>query len=179
MLYRANTADLQIRSDGRTVVGIAVPFDAPTQIREATGSFVETFRRGAFARTIRERLTSIKFLAQHDRRALPLGRLTAAREDHAGLWIEARVSKTAAGDEALELINDGALDGLSVGFEPVRDNWSPKKDRVERLEVKLREVSAVSFPAYTEALIAGVRSQTPLIPADVARRRLILLELPK
>ncbi|MBP7632268.1 MAG: HK97 family phage prohead protease [Acidimicrobiales bacterium] len=174
-LTRANPVDLEVRGDGRTVVGIAVPFDRSTPIRDASGSYDESFRRGAFARTIRERGDRVKFLAQHDRRSLPLGRAHMLREDAAGLYAEFRVSATTAGDEALELIRDGALDALSIGFRPIRDRWSADRSTVERLEVRLDEVSAVAFPAYSDALIAAVRSGLPTIPAEVARRRLALL----
>ena len=175
-LMRATPADLEVRGDGRTVVGIAVPFDTPTSIREVTGHYSEVFRRGAFARTIRERGDRVKFLAQHDRRSMPLGRAHVLREDAAGLYAEFRVSATTAGDDALALIRDGALDALSIGFRPVRDRWTADRSEVERLEVRLDEVSAVAFPAYDSALIAGVRSGLPTIPTEVARRRLALME---
>lgn len=157
-LNRAHQADLEIRGDGRTVVGIAVPFDAPTPIRDASGSYTELFRRGAFAKTISERGDRVKFLAQHDRRAMPLGRATLLREDAAGLYAEFRVSQTRDGDDALALIRDGALDALSIGFRPVKDVWNRARSMVERTEARLDEVSAVSFPAYDGALIAGVRT---------------------
>jgi HK97 family phage prohead protease len=157
-LNRAHHADLEIRGDGRTVVGIAVPFDTPTAIRDMEGVYDETFRRGAFAKTIAERGNRVKFLAQHDRRSMPLGKASLLREDAAGLYAEFRVSKTTAGDEALELIRDGALDALSVGFRPIKSRANADRSAVERLEVGLDEVSAVSFPAYDGALIAGVRA---------------------
>ena len=175
-LNRAHPADLEVRGDGRTVVGIAVPFDAPAQIRDAAGNYSEVFRRGAFARTIAERGDRVKFLAQHERRSLPLGRARVLREDATGLYAEFRVSKTTAGDEALELIRDGALDALSIGFRPLRDRWSADRSSVDRLEVRLDEVSAVAFPAYDGALIAAVRSDLPHISHEAARRRLALLE---
>ncbi len=161
-LNRAHQADLEIRGDGRTVVGIAVPFDAPTSIRDASGSYMEVFRRGAFAKTIRERGDRVKFLAQHDRRAMPLGRATLLREDATGLYAEFRVSQTRDGDDALALIRDGALDALSIGFRPVKDVWNRDRSMVERTEAALDEVSAVSFPAYDTALISGVRSASDL-----------------
>lgn len=179
-LTRATPADLEIRSDGRTVVGICVPFDSPTEIRDMSGSYTETFQRGAFTRTIAERGDRVKFLAHHDRRAMPLGRAVLLREDNGGLYGEFRVSQTAAGDEALELIRDGALDGLSIGFEPVasRDQWSRDRSSVVRTEVKLHEVSAVSFPAFSDALISGVRAaEAPkVIDLAAARLRLELLK---
>ena len=176
-------ADLEIRGgpEGRTVVGIAVPFDSPTEIREPGRSYTEVFRRGAFARTIAERGPGrIKFLALHDRRKLPLGRAEMLREDSSGLYGEFRVSQTRDGDEALELIRDGALDGLSIGFEPVADGdrWHRQENLLERVEVKLREVSAVWAAAYQGAVIAGIRSAAipPHLSAEAAAARLRLLE---
>lgn len=151
--------DLEIRGDGRTVVGLAVPYDTPTVIRENGVVYDEVFRHGAFAQTIEQRAERVKFLLNHNRQALPLGRALSLREDAAGLVGEFRVSATRAGDEALELIRDGALDGLSVGFVPVKDRGTPESGFVERLESKLIEVSGVAFPAYEGALIAGVRHE--------------------
>lgn len=176
-LTRATPVDLEVRGDGRTVVGIAVPFGDPTEIREANGrSYSESFVRGSFARTIAERTGRIKFLGQHNRGTMPLGVPTLLREDAAGLYAELRVSKTAAGDEALELIRDGALDGLSIGFRPIRDHWSADRSAVERREVRLDEISAVAFPAYAGALVTAVRSGIPHLSAETALRRLALLE---
>lgn len=180
-LHRATAADLEVRADGRTVVGIAVPFNQPAQIRDQSGAYAETFRRGAFARTIAERAGKVKFLAMHDGNKLPLGRAEVLREDTAGLYAEFLVSKTTAGDEALELIRDGALDALSIGFRPIRDNWSTDRSTCERVEVRLDEVSAVPFPAYEAAAIAGVRHDltTPHLSFDDAFERLITMGVTK
>jgi uncharacterized protein len=152
--------DLEIRGDGRTVYGLAVPFDSPTPIRDRSGTYDEVFRMGAFANTIRERGDRVKFLANHDRQTLPLGKAVMLREDPAGLIGEFRVSATPAGDAALELIRDGVLDALSIGFAPLQSIGREGRDAVvERTEVKLMEVSAVAFPAYEGAVIAGVRSE--------------------
>lgn len=172
-INRAHQADLEVRGDGRTVVGIAVPYDAPTAIRDHSGSYTEIFRRGAFAKTISERGDRVKFLAQHDRRSMPLGKATLLREDASGLYGEFRVSNTTAGDEALELIRDGALDAFSVGFRPVKDRKNANGSLVERLEAGLDEVSAVAFPAYDGALIGGVRTG---MFGDLARDLLAALE---
>lgn len=172
-LTRAVPVDLEVRADGRLVCGIAVPFGE----RFDMGHAQEVFTRGAFSRTITERgAQAVKFLALHDHKVMPLGRAQTLREDAAGLYGEFRVSKTTAGDEALELIADGALDGLSVGFSPVRDRWDRDHAVVERVEVKLHEVSAVCFPAYQGARISALRTD-PLYVAGqlrMLRRRLDL-----
>lgn len=178
-------SSLELRGrDGRTVVGIAAPFDSPTTIHEsARGTFSEVIRRGAFARTIAERgATKVKFLALHDSQRLPLGRATLLREDAAGLYMEARVSQTQAGDEVLELIRDGALDGLSIGFTVPSggETFDARAATRDLTEIRLHEVSAVPWPAYADALVTGVRSHpTPqAVPAYRAALdpELLLLE---
>ena len=166
-LNRAHQADLEIRGDGRTVVGIAVPFDAPTPIRDASGSYTELFRRGAFAKTISERGDRVKFLAQHDRRAMPLGRATLLREDAAGLYAEFRVSQTRDGDDALALIRDGALVplagngfwGTGVQYEDVSQGFVVRArlagDQV-RLDIEARNDRLEGGTVRTGALASSV-----------------------
>lgn len=155
LLRRGGFADLEVRGDGRTIVGLAAPFDRPANI----GRYSEVIKPGAFLRTISERGDRVKLLALHDERTLPLGRATALREETCGLIVEARISKTVAGDEALELVRDGALDSLSIGFQPVRDKWNVDRDHVERLEVRLIEISLVHAGAYDDARVLAVRSE--------------------
>ena len=176
--YRA--ADLELRGDGRPVVGLAVPFEQPTEIRTGPGApFTEMFKRGAFARTLAERGASkIKLLASHNAQALPLGRLTVAREDRAGLYIEGRVSATQAGDEVLALIADGALDSFSVGFNVAEkgDRWVGNVREI--IEARLAEVSIVAWPAYEGAAISGLRSAdkyNPRLDPELLIRQLTLL----
>ncbi len=165
ILQRFGMADVQLRreGDGRNVTGLAVPFDQPATIDDGTGAYTEVFRRGAFTRTLAERgAHRVKLLGNHDSRRMPLGRLTSAREDPAGLVVEARVSATPDGDAALELIRDGALDSFSIGFRPVVDRWNARRDSVERVEVALVELSLVAFPAYAGAVVTAVRSKVPV-----------------
>jgi HK97 family phage prohead protease len=176
-LYRARPVDLEVRGDGRTIHGIAMPFDAPAEIREGGWRFTETFRRGAFTKTITERSPqAVKSFAKHARASLPIGRASLLREDALGLYAELRVSATSAGDEILELVRDGTLDALSIGFQPIKDRWSGSRDAVERLEVALLEVSVVDFPAFAGAQIAGVRSDEHRLSPEAAARRLDLLD---
>jgi len=163
--------DLEVRAtgDGRTVYGIAVPFDTPTEIRDLEGEYTEVFRRGSFAQTINVGAERVKFLVNHDRVGrLPLGRALSLREDVTGLVGEFRVSQTREGDEVLELIRDGVLDAFSIGFRPQRDEWNVDRSFVERTQVHLSEVSTVAFPAYAGAEIAGVRAGEQHLTDDAA-----------
>lgn len=161
MLIRSHAAELELRSDGRTVYGLAVPYDSPAEVRDQGRTFMESFTRGSFNGLD----AGAKFFANHahksDPAALPIGRATSLTEDAKGLFGEFHVSATTAGDEVLELIRDGALDGLSVGFMPSADDqWTQTRDAVVRMGARLVEVSAVSFAAYPGAVIQGVRSET-------------------
>lgn len=145
--------DVEIRANQRTVYGIAVPFGETIDL----GHYRERFVRGAFERTIRERGSKVKLLAQHNHATFPIGRAVLLEERPQGLWLEARVANTSAGDEALQLVADGAVDSFSVGFQPI-ESRTARDGVVERTQVALREVSLVGLPAYTGAVIAGVRS---------------------
>jgi len=156
-LSRAFVSDIEVRADGegRTVHGIVVPFGQVARVSDGGPSYEEMFVRGSFAKTIQERGARVKLLSQHLARQNPLGRATLLREDAAGLYGEFMVSRTNAGDEALALVRDGALDSFSVGFKPIQHRT---QDSVRvRTEVGLREASLVTFPAYEGAMVGGVR----------------------
>ena len=162
LIERVASADMEIRGDGRTVYGLAVPFGRESIVNDGAGPYREVFRMGAFTRTLKGAGAAerVKFYTNHGHRQnrLPIGRALSLREDSAGLVGEFYVSATRDGDEALELVRDGVLDSFSVGFAKVKER-ADKTGLVERIEVKLREVSLVAHPAYEGALVAGVRSQ--------------------
>ena len=163
-------ADLKVRADARIVAGIAVPFDSTAVVHEAGRQYREQVQRGAFARTIAERgAERVKLLVNHDRVAAPIGRGVLLREDLSGLYCEMRVSRTAAGDEALELARDGALDSFSIGFIPIGEER--RGDVTVLTEVILREISMCCFPVYEDARITGVRAVLPPVLRDLARAR--------
>jgi Escherichia/Staphylococcus phage prohead protease len=176
ILFRA--ADLGT-IEGRTIHGLAVPYEQITDIRELDDrgqvvDYREKFTYGSFARSIRERGHKVRLLVGHDTRKLPVGRAVELREESNGLHAAFEVSDTSVGNDLLTLVRDGIADSFSIGFTPVRERWEGGV-RIH-LEAMLREVSAVTFPAYPGAAIAGVRSQLT-IPKAVAERRLRLLEL--
>jgi uncharacterized protein len=156
--YRAFTPDLEVRSggDGRTVYGIAVPYNAPTRIDE---QLVEQFARGAFNHQI-DKPQRVKFAREHVMLGGSLiGAATMLRDDAAGLYVELRTARTPTGDETLELIRDGALDQLSIMFREGR-NRRLGGGVTERTQADLREVAIVFEGAYGEkAVAAGVRSR--------------------
>ncbi len=179
ILYR--TAELDTRVEGRTIHGLAVPFEQVSVIKELDDrgqlvEYQEKFTYGSFARSIGERGHKVKLLVGHDHRKLAVGKAVELREEQDGLHAAFEVSDTGAGNDLLTLVRDGIVDSFSIGFTPVRERWDGNL-RIH-LESGLREVSAVNWPAYAGAKIAGVRSDVkPVsIPRSVAQARLELLD---
>jgi HK97 family phage prohead protease len=161
--------ELRANSDGRTIFGIAVPYNKEQRI---TSTMVEVFRKGVFSEVIKAP-HRVKLLRGHGENNV-LGRATLLRETDDGLYAEFKISKTREGDEALELVKDGALDQLSVGFMPIKNKKRPD-GVMERLKAHLAEVSLVTFGAYGElAAITGMREGQPQLTPRLDEARKIL-----
>ena len=168
-LIRLAPLDIEVirsSSPERIIGGIVAPFDSVALVNDGQGPYREALVRGAFAKTIAERGSKVQLLSQHKRNENPLGKAVLLREDALGLYGEFRISKTQAGDEALTLVADGALDAFSVGFAPIRERKN-NPGVVERTEVALREVSLVTLPAYQDALVSVMREESEREPAFV------------
>jgi len=164
-LIRTFQPDLEVRSaaqggDGRTIFGIAVPWNAPQRIDD---KLIEQFARGAFSHQLRA-ANRVRTAREHVQLGGSLiGVTTLLRDDAAGQYWEARISKTPLGDETLELVKDGALSHLSVAFrERPGGNRRLPGGVVERTRADLMEVAVVMQGAYGDlAMASGVRSLDP------------------
>lgn len=110
---------------------------------------------GAFTRSLGQKGRSrIRMLFQHDPKE-PVGVWEQITEDVKGLWAQGRLLPGVPRADALRrLIEDGALDGLSIGFRTVRATREPGGGR--RLwQVDLWEISIVTFPMMDGARIAS------------------------
>ncbi|WP_075303135.1 MULTISPECIES: HK97 family phage prohead protease [unclassified Pseudonocardia] len=159
-VFRRFTPELEIRGagqggDGRTIVGIAVPYGRAQVIDE---SLTEQFARGAFNRQLAA-ANRVRFARGHlASGGGVIGRTLELRDDPAGLIGVFRVSATPLGEETLELVRDGALTDLSIGFRP-RQNRRLSDGTVERVTADLREVAVVCEGAYgAAASVTAVRS---------------------
>lgn len=113
---------------------------------------------GAFSKTIKEAFPAnkIKVLWNHDWNQV-IGKPSDMAEDSKGLHVRAQVSNTQKGNDILELMADGVIDRMSIGF------WVPqgkksvnKKGNTEIFEAALMEFSPVTFPANEQAAITSV-----------------------
>lgn len=113
--------------------------------------------KGAFQKSIRERFprNKVKILWQHNE---PIGLPSYMEEDSKGLFVRGKISKTRLGDEALELMKDGVVDQMSIGYDVVKDEIS-EDGRVRFLkELVLYEFSPVTFPMNPQADIVSVKT---------------------
>lgn len=98
----------------------------------------------------------VKMLWQHDPSA-PIGVWDQVKEDETGLHVRGRIlPEVEKGREAKALVEAGAIDGLSIGYQ-VHD--AEKKNGVRVLkEIELWEVSLVTFPMQETARIDAVKA---------------------
>jgi len=125
-------------------------------------AYRERVAPGAFAATLRKWQSRGRLppaLWQH-RSGEPVGPFTLMREDEKGLYTEGRllVNDVQRAREAWALMKSKTVDGLSIGFNSVVEEWNNEEKILTLKEIDLWEVSIVTFPANSESLITEVRS---------------------
>jgi HK97 family phage prohead protease len=93
---------------------------------------------------------------------LPIGRWTAMREDSKGLHVEGKLSglDTDRGRYNYALMQDGALNALSIGYKTIKASRGTMPQVKRQLDVvKLFEVSVLPEGSNPEALITAIKSQ--------------------
>lgn len=174
--------------EARRFVGHAAVFNQRTEIGNAfTWGWYEQVDRGAFDKTLDE--GDARFLVDHNS-SLLIARVSAGdlrlSTDSVGLAVDADL------DEELSYVRDlvrhldkRRITGMSFGFYVVRDEWTSESVELPNgksaevdvrtiQEVRLLEVSAVTFPAY-EQTDAGLRAMA----MDVRAARGVPTDSPK
>jgi HK97 family phage prohead protease len=128
--------------------------------------FVEQVAPGAFARSLASR-NNIPMLLNHDASkplAATRGGTLRLAEDSTGLVVDADLPPTSYGrDLSISMQRGDGFGAMSFGFSTPRggDTWSEDRSRRTLNEVRLHEVSVVTFPAYPETT-ASVRNYIAL-----------------
>lgn len=119
-------------------------------------------QRGAFSESLAKRgANGVKMFWQHDP-AAPVGKWTEIREDDRGLLVKGRLLLSVSkAREAYEMLKEGLIDGLSIGFNTVKSS-ADKARQVRLLEkVDLMEISLVTFPMLPSAKVFSVKGERP------------------
>jgi len=141
-----------VEVEERTFTGYAAAYGN----EDSDGDIIEM---GAFAESLANDFprNKIKILWQH-KSSEPIGLPVEMREDERGLYVKGKISKTERGDEAMELLRDGVIDSMSVGFMIAKDgyDYTEKGNRVIT-KGRLMEFSLVTFPANEQAVVQSVK----------------------
>lgn len=166
--------ELRVEARGMSPVirGYAIVYN---RLSELLGFFREQIAPEAMTRTLAEGL-DLRALVDHDT-AKPLGRLKAGslrvETDTHGLRVEIDPPNTTYGHDIVESIRRGDVTGMSFAFRtmPDGDRWDESATPPIRtvVDMQVREVSVVTFPAYPQTEVAmrsleAVRSQAGKFP---------------
>lgn len=148
-------------SDGKQVIeGHAAVFDSWSETLGFMFPFKEKVRAGAFQKSIET--DDIRALFNHDANHV-LGRNKAGTleltEDEKGLLVRIYPPDTQWARDLQTSIARGDINQMSFGFVVEKDEWNSEDgiDTRELVEVKLFDVSPVTFPAYAQTDV-GVRA---------------------
>lgn len=141
------------------LIGYAAVFN---KLSEKLLFFREKIAPGAFKKSLKSG-DDVRALFNHDPNHV-LGRSTSGtlnlKEDKKGLLSEINLPDTQLGRDLETLVDRGDITGMSFGFITVRDEWEHNEGEEDiRIlkEVKLIDVSPVTYPAYPDTSVA-VRS---------------------
>lgn len=149
--------ELRAEGDSKPVIkGYAARFNS---LSEDLGYFKEIIMPGAFRKTINDG-ADVRALFNHDPNFV-IGRVKSGTlrisEDDKGLFIEATPPETTWAKDLVTSIKRGDVDQMSFGFKTVKDNKRVDNGQNirELLEVKLFDVSPVTYPAYTQTSVVA------------------------
>jgi HK97 family phage prohead protease len=131
----------------RTITGVAVPYGETATVSDGTQV---RFEQGALPVEGK----APKLFMYHDS-SMPVGLVTERVDTEEGMMFSARISATAAGDEALTLALDGVLDSVSVGVNPTKFSYDDEGTMIVT-QAEWLELSLVPIPAFAGAVIEKV-----------------------
>lgn len=164
MRFECRTSD---NGAGLDIEGRAVPFG---DVIDLGWHGSETFD----ADCVFDGLDNVKLTLDHDH---VVGRATGFDQRDDGLYMTAHISDTTEGRDIAQLMRDGAIDSLSVGFIP-NENHIDKSGVIHRRRVTLMEVAVTGIPAYKNATITNQRTKgkEPAMDPNQIMQRLEELE---
>lgn len=153
--------------------GIFSGYGAVFENIDSGGDIIEP---GAFTKTLAEGWERVKVLALHNDCWLPIGRPVELREEPNGLFISGKISDTTMGRDVKVLLKDGVLNELSIGYDPIIFDYDENGIRHLR-EIKLWEVSVVTWAMNPEAVITSYKSMQETAAQALAIKQDLLQEL--
>ncbi|MBQ3812881.1 MAG: HK97 family phage prohead protease [Bacteroidales bacterium] len=98
---------------------------------------------------------------QHDR-ATVIGKITAKGVDAVGMWIEADILPTTAGNDAAILLKSGAVKEFSIGYRATKYHWEKREGYEYDIRIidalTVYECSPVTIAANPAAVVVSAKS---------------------
>ena len=152
MLYKASKFEIKASAEN-TIEGYAAYFGN-------VDSYGDIIEQGAFSKTLKENNNRVKVLWQHNTNE-PIGKPIQMEQDSKGLYIKAKISMTDVGRKAMELMRDGVIDEMSIGYDIIKDEFKGKNRMLK--ELRLWEFSPVTFAANEKARITSAKNFNDLL----------------
>lgn len=149
MEIRSHEFEVRLEAETRTVSGIAVPYGQTIDL----GGYQERVAPGAF-----DTSKTVPLFFGHEHRSIPIGKVTAMRDTPQGLEIDAKLNDTSQANDVYAALRAGDLNKFSIGFVPIESR--DENGVTVRVRADLKEVSVVTFPAYSGAEVSMVREDT-------------------
>ncbi len=129
--------------------------------------------QGAFAHSISGNPSNIKLLWQHQV-DIPIGVFTTIIEDTYGLYVEGRLlMDVAKGREAYSLLKNGAINGLSIGYNVIESSYNDESNIRMITDLNLWEISLVTFPANENAVVISVKNAQDVLTETDSNTQLL------
>jgi len=152
------TATVRLQQKQLSETGQFEGYGSVFGVRDSYGEIVAP---GAFTASLAEHKaqgTLPALLWQHDSRQ-PIGAYVEMREDSKGLFVKGQLALDVdGGRNAHALLKAGAINGLSIGFMPMKWEDEAETDIRTLTEIDLWECSLVTFPANGEARVSGTKA---------------------
>lgn len=170
-----------VEVEGRTVDVRVVPFGEVARVADPPDfvAYEEEFVAGCFDHQLNA-ANRVHANYEHGKGISDVvGHGVSLRQESDGYHLTSTIHRTNNGDTALELINAGALPGVSVEFHPVKNVRNG--NLVQRVRANLRGFAFCRQGAYTGAQVLAVRADdeepeqtldAALMPVDIDEARI-------
>lgn len=160
-------AQLEIKADKQGLV------TAYASVFGNVDSYGDIVQKGAFTKTLLESKSKIKALRDHDFYRIA-GKPVEVEQDNTGLLTVTKMMPTDIGRETLILIEENAIEELSIGYQTVQADYDDRTGGRNLRELKLFEYSFLGFPAANPlALVQSVKSASDLEQAIKTWHRIL------
>lgn len=149
--YKSGNFEVKKEGENLYIEGYAATFGVKD-------SYNDIINLGAFSTTLTTDRKRIRLCYQHDMDKV-IGKIIDIKEDNVGLWFKAKVSNTGLGKDVSILVEDEAINEMSIGYRTKVSTWDDVNEIRYLIEVELAEISIVTRAANKEAVITSTEKK--------------------